>query len=325
MSVYLQSKSLYLFVTDGQIDVGNQYFNYYREYENATFEISPTFQEPIGMKTNIAIHGVKSGLIINNIVNEIVVSTTEDQDRVEVNLDDYFTGYRRDISVSSASATPIESTSIAYFKDEKYKRERFEFANVRELNQYEVKLIYLKNDFYLYIDEVEFVYLELFKNGIAETRYRVYHSLPEKVRDAKYIPDFYLYTDESKSNGTVIIISSVDGINDVIHFCNVTILGPPHWFQPIVYNIGHVIDVYLYKRILQKSENYLIIGSVSHESHFSLIMFFKEVTKEKSKPDYQYIGEINNYLIDNILFKYYCSKIYPGFFWISYKNENILN
>ena len=212
---------IFLFSNDYIIDVSNSYFDYYSKYKNATFEISSKMQGDIETKTNITVHGVKSGLIINNIVQEISVSVLEDQDSVEINLDDYFTGYRRNISVAHPFNDKFEISSLANFQDQKFKRERFEFLSIQDEDHYEVKLIYIGNDVYLYIDEFEFIYLEIVDNGIVNVIYITCHFLPEVVRDAKYIPDYFINGNQSKSNGTVIAISTVDGVNEAISFCTV--------------------------------------------------------------------------------------------------------
>ena len=99
---------------------------------------------------------------------------------------------------------------------------------------------------------------------------------------------------------------------------------PPGWFRPFVYNIGHVIDIFLYRRVLYNPETYLIIGSISHESHFSLIMFFKEVTKTKFYSKYQYIGEISATLLQQPVFWLSSLAMYNSFLVFSSKSTLFL-
>jgi ribosomal protein L5 len=52
---------------------------------------------------------------------------------------------------------------------------------------------------------------------------REVHSLPDNIRETKYLPNYQFDYYGNISLGAVIVISEIDGSEDVVNFCSVTL------------------------------------------------------------------------------------------------------
>lgn len=141
------------------LSVPESYTPYFLNQESATFQIGPTGGEILGASQNLTVHGVKSGMILENLVTEIKIQVTADEEYVSVNVDDYFSGYRKFVDVyyphdysDNKAGKLVTDDTLAKFTSRMTGGQRFEFSSIQDEYHIQKKLIYLKNNTYLYVD-----------------------------------------------------------------------------------------------------------------------------------------------------------------------------
>jgi hypothetical protein len=69
----------------------------------------------------------------------------------------------------------------------------------------------------LYIDCSDFIYLYIEGSMMTNVLKREPHNLPKNIRETKFLPDYQFDYTRNYTNGTVLVISSIDGCEDVIN------------------------------------------------------------------------------------------------------------
>jgi hypothetical protein len=185
------------------------------------------------MAQNITFHGMKSGIVLKEIEPIIDIKITSNQESVVINLDNYFTGYRRFVELyypsSNYNSGPnitsqdyiVKDDKLAKFNDRFDGGERFEFASIQDDHHVQKSLIYLSNNTYLYIDCSDFIYLYIEGSMMTTVLKREPHNLPLNIRETVFLPDYQFDYSRNYTNGSVLIINSIDGCEDIIHLCPV--------------------------------------------------------------------------------------------------------
>ena len=269
----------------------DKYIPYYLENEKASFSIMLNNTEQSDLSQDITMIGTKSGLILNSSVSEIKLHVTSEMKYLDINVDDYFTGYRKfmtieyprlllglgnEIEPNSINEWTVNNTDLVISKNTMILNKKYVIATMQNKNHVQKELIYLGNKTYLYIDCREFLYLKI-DQEVANLVGRYSHGIDLKIRASaiKFLPDYHVIDASPGSLGTVIILTTVDESDDIVKLWNVDPVSQPNWYSPFTYDIGHIVDIFLWIHPDTEIE-YLIIGTVSHTSNFSLIFFFEE-------------------------------------------------
>ena len=80
------------------------------------------------------------------------------------------------------------------------------------------------------------------------------------------------------SSGTLVVKYTVNGYEELIRFWDINLYNHTYCYSPTAKTVGTIVDIFLYKSPL-KQKHYMIIGSVSKSSMFSIISVFEEVSK----------------------------------------------
>jgi hypothetical protein len=202
---------------------------YFLQHEEAVFSITSSRGETSDMAQNITIHGMQSGIVLKEIEPIIDIKITSNQKSVVINLDDYFTGYRKFVELYYPSSNHINGPNttsqdnkvtddkLAKFNGRFDGGEAFEFASIQDDHHVQKSLIYLGNYTYLYIDCSDFIYLYIEGSMMTNVLKREPHNLPKNIRETKFLPDYQFDYTRNYTNGTVLVISSIDGCEDVIN------------------------------------------------------------------------------------------------------------
>jgi hypothetical protein len=164
MVVFVQlgtTSTLRLFLYPGYIlNISESYTPYFLENDRAIFTLTPSIEGTLEVTQNVTIYGVKSGIVLKKIEPLIEIKVTAEQHNITINLDDYFTGYRKFVDLYYPNYNPnriieddlVRNDDLAKFKSRFDGGQRFEFASIQDDHHTQKSLIYLGKNTYLYID-----------------------------------------------------------------------------------------------------------------------------------------------------------------------------
>ena len=188
---------------------------------------------------------------------------------------------------------PVNDTNLVYLY-ESYKRQgKYEFSSVQEDDRKQKGLIYIVNNTYLYIDWQSIIYIKI--SDATEVIRREIHNIPLKITKVQYLKDTSTRKHRiNTSLGTLAVKYSMNGYEENIMLCDVNLSEPPDCYSPTTKTVGSIVDLFIYKSQLRQNKWYLIIGSISKSSMFSIISIFEDYRKEDQ-----------GYEKDLLMFKFY--------------------
>lgn len=177
---------------------------------------------------------------------------------------------------------------------------RFEISSLQFNYEMQKSLILLdkQKSLYLYIDWRYFIYLEITSEA-AIVKYTSMHTIEGEITRVKHIPDFYFDKNKTNSYGTAIVQFLINGQEEVIRFWSIRPFEASSWIDGINYPLGVILDYFVYSNKNKKSNDYLIVASVTSVSRYSLIRFFEDNSWETCPRDFQYVGEISSTTLDS--------------------------
>lgn len=193
-------------------------------FTNLTFTVRPGNKQ-FGAYQNININLRKTGYVLEAFTDEIKFQASRDDGWVDVNLDQYFTGYRNRIDIKYPQEdddlkqySPLDEPGLIIQYPNVTLIGKYEFASIQESNQKQKALIYLGEEQYVYVDCNNLVYLQI-KNDFVEVVYRQPHNIPNKITKATYWPNLkFNKVTYPYSLGTVVVQYSMNGNEELIQF-----------------------------------------------------------------------------------------------------------
>ena len=210
----------------------DKYIPYFLEHDKVSFSVILN-NHGYNISQDITLIGIKSGLVLNKTIPEIKLHVTSEMKYMDINVDDYFTGYRKFITVEyprlasgldgnfepdPTNKWTVRDTNLVRPKDTMIVNERYVIASMQNENHVMKELIYLGNKTYLYIDCGEFLYLKI-DQDVANLVNRYYHHIEPEIRasDIQYLPDYHIVGTSPNSQGTVIILTTIDQSDDIVY------------------------------------------------------------------------------------------------------------
>jgi len=287
-------------------------------------------KESTPLLQNFTIHTVKTGLKLKAETVRVPVYATDDTPVYKLNLDEYFEGFRLGITCfringdvndsqrpsyntlgsdgiftapsgnnTSLSAYNIlgecqDELSLTYGIVGKIKS--FEISNSHFNNEEQKALIKLNSTIYLFVDCQYFIYLSL-TSDIALIVKSASHKINGTISRVKYFED---YKFDKESNGTAVVLYLINGCEEIISLCSLSLTKDPDCSYRLQYPLGKVLNYFMYTSTREnKTNNYLVIGSVTFGSQFSLIRVFQDQSTFPGELDYRYIGEISSTTLES--------------------------
>lgn len=249
---------------------------------------------------NITFHTVYTGMLLKTYTNKITIRSTEEEEKFYLNVDDYFEGFRSDITLYKKQGTQLYNLTAADINlvNLTYGVIKFETIEISNSNyNYEMQksltTIDKQNSIYLYIDCAFFIYLDI-EDGVATTITKYNHLISGTITKTKFMPEFvFLATETNSSYGTMFVQYVVNGEEEIIEMCNVDWRKEPQCKLAINYPLGQIIEYFIYDSRDRTKPYYLIVGSISRNSHYSLIRVFEDVSNDNQDSEFRYMSEIS--------------------------------
>lgn len=174
---------------------------------------------------NMTLHSVKTGINLESYQNVIEVIVTAEEEQYRLNLDNFFEGFRDNITVhyprnaGENALKPVNDTTLFNLTHTILNQEIYEISSSTRQDEMQKALFRLKTNLYLYVDCKELLYLEM-SSGVLKVVNAFDHNITGKITRVKYFPNYNRIV-STKSMGSVIMQYLINGVEEVIKVCSV--------------------------------------------------------------------------------------------------------
>lgn len=106
--------------------------------------------------------------------------------------------------------------------------EKFEFSSIPEDDLKQKGMIYLGNETFVYVDCEYITYIKI-DNEVANVLKRNLHGIPNKITRIKHFQDYHINKSlKDWSNGTLAVLYSMNGYEEFIQLCNLSLFNETH-------------------------------------------------------------------------------------------------
>lgn len=114
--------------------------------------------------------------------------------------------------------------------------------------------------------------------------------------------------------GSLLIQYEINDVDQGLMLCDLNpFMTQANCMKAVNYTLGGVLDYHIYHNEDPDSPDYLIIGSLSSNSHYSLIRFFKDVSKTELFSNFRYVSEISASTLSSTRFTLDAMELFGSF------------
>ena len=269
---------------------------FFEKHKNTKFTVQAD-EGPINIEKEIDIHALQTGYNLQTLLDNVKFVTDEKDHWIRLNLDDYFAGFRTNISImypnknnNNAISEAINDANLIKQSEPVSLKAEYQFNFISQEYRGNKILTYMYNDTYAYLDS-EKIYVIDIQNNFTNVTLEKHHGISGYISNAKYyygfVPRF-----RNDSDGTLMVQYSMNGNEQVIKFLSICRNGSFAEYDPITYSIGRIIDIVIYRSNSRTDINYIIVGAVTKTSHYSLIIVFEEDLSNTETMKYNVLGRL---------------------------------